>query len=220
MKLCIPFLVAGAGLLASASPMRVVIVSSNVEHPEHPTFRPVGVATIQAAPAHAPCGRLRQKASGLAAAFRLALGLDTKPHAQDATHAIGTVTESVPLPFVGTPLGFVEGTTPGGDRVRIVAHHRPRPHRVHRAHSFLMRVHFALMSLGAWEGRAVAFVLGCGIGVLLRMFWVIAVLSFRLLTGARRPEHEYALAPADADAEELVVAPPQYVLDEKVAEAL
>ncbi|KAJ7057627.1 hypothetical protein C8F01DRAFT_320037 [Mycena amicta] len=29
-----------------------------------------------------------------------------------------------------------------------------------RRPSFLMRVHFALMSLGAWEGRAVAFVLG------------------------------------------------------------
>jgi len=43
----------------------------------------------------------------------------------------------------------------------------------------LHRVHRALISLGPWEGRIVAFVLGCGIGVLLRMFWVSAVLLVR-----------------------------------------
>jgi hypothetical protein len=57
----------------------------------------------------------------------------------------------------------------------------------HRA-CFLHRVHRALISLGPWEGRIVAFVLGCGIGVLLRMFWVLAVL---LVRGVRNnPEHE------------------------------
>ncbi|GBE78802.1 hypothetical protein SCP_0116950 [Sparassis crispa] len=36
----------------------------------------------------------------------------------------------------------------------------------HRHRSFLRGVHFALMALGPWEGRAVAFVLGCEIGAL------------------------------------------------------
>ncbi|KAJ6483916.1 hypothetical protein C8R45DRAFT_757782, partial [Mycena sanguinolenta] len=78
--------------------------------------------------------------------------------------------------------------------------------------SFLMRVHFALMSLGAWEGCAVAFVLGCGIGVLLRMFWVLAVLAFRAVRGPSSSGAEYAvvLEDEDDDAEEIFVAPPMY----------
>ena len=66
------------------------------------------------------------------------------------------------------------------------------------------------MMLGPWEGRIVAFVLGaipvlsavdsvigtngtfsmvgCGIGVLLRMFWVMSVLLVRGTRG--EPEHE------------------------------
>lgn len=62
------------------------------------------------------------------------------------------------LPFVGTPVrpAFVPE---GEDRWS-----GPRPMWVHRHQhfrgSFLRRVHHALMSLGPWEGRAVAFVLG------------------------------------------------------------
>jgi len=68
-------------------------------------------------------------------------------------------------------------------------------HGVHKFHKhgppqgpFLHRVHRALLSLGPWEGRIVAFVLGCGLGVLLRMFWVLAVLLTRSIR--RDPEHE------------------------------
>jgi hypothetical protein len=225
---------ASAGLLASASPMRVVIVSSSVEtsdsgpvaQMEHPVFRlrPAaeaanGVTTKQ----HAPCGsRLRQKATSLSNAFKMALGF-TVTDKQGHKHY-------EPLPFIGTP---IEGETQGGDRLHILPMGGPMPiqaqpqhahahpghghghgHRLQHhsgRHSFLLRVHFALMSLGPWEGRAVAFVLGCGIGVLLRMFWVMAVISYRVIKGQRpasEQEHEYTVV--DLDAEEIFVAPPHY----------
>ncbi|KAF7334831.1 F-box domain-containing protein [Mycena sanguinolenta] len=83
-------------------------------------------------------------------------------------------------------------------------HHRVHPHpehfdRMHHGHwrhgspPFLTRVHFALMSLGPWEGRAVAFVLG--------------VEQYIILEGED-----------DEDAEEIFVAPPMYTYPvEKVA---
>ncbi|KAJ7057626.1 hypothetical protein C8F01DRAFT_991648 [Mycena amicta] len=91
--------------------------------------------------------------------------------------------------------------------------------------SVLMRVHFALMSLGAWEGCAVAFVLGCGIGVLLRMFWVLTVLSVRALrsTGTSSSTVDYYYAEleveAEADAEEIFIAPRMYTVPVVVDEA-
>jgi hypothetical protein len=42
------------------------------------------------------------------------------------------------------------------------------------------------MALGPWEGRAVAFVLGCGLGVLLRMIWIMGVIAYRAFRGPRR----------------------------------
>ena len=64
------------------------------------------------------------------------------------------------LPFVGTPVrpAFApEGEEMDNRGRRPVWANRPH-HRLHG--SFLRRVHHALMSLGPWEGRAVAFVLG------------------------------------------------------------
>ncbi|THU92167.1 hypothetical protein K435DRAFT_672673 [Dendrothele bispora CBS 962.96] len=87
-------------------------------------------------------------------------------------------------------------------------------HKFHRA-SFLQRLHVALMTLGPWEGRAIAFVLGCGLGVLLRMIWVLAVVSYRAIKGDREEEDEYTFVPDQYDAEEIFVAPPQYFVDEK-----
>jgi len=82
----------------------------------------------------------------------------------------------------------------------------------------MRRIHRALMSLGPWEGRAVAFVLGCGIGVLLRMFWVMTVVMYRAIKG-RNGEAEYTLVCEHyTQAETILVAPPSYVyLDEKEA---
>jgi hypothetical protein len=65
------------------------------------------------------------------------------------------------------------------------------------------------MALGPWEGRTVAFVLGCGIGVLLRMFWVLTVLAYRTVRGEREEEtidREYIMY----EPETLFVAPPEY----------
>jgi hypothetical protein len=102
-----------------------------------------------------------------------------------------------------------DGGHPDGTMV-----HRQGGYRYHKDGQyrgpFLRRVHRALMMLGPWEGRIVAFVLGaipvlyavdsiigtngtfsmvgCGIGVLLRMFWVMAVLLVRGTRG--EPEHE------------------------------
>ncbi|KAI0731607.1 hypothetical protein C8Q72DRAFT_821582 [Fomitopsis betulina] len=98
--------------------------------------------------------------------------------------------------------------------VRIVHMSGPedRPRRFHHRHGpFLRRMHFALMALGPWEGRAVAFVLGCGIGVLLRMMWVMGVVLVRAVSSRRSDDNVHeAVAVFDADAEEILVAPPQY----------
>jgi hypothetical protein len=56
---------------------------------------------------------------------------------------------------------------------------------------------------------------GCGIGVLLRMVWVMAIITYRMIRGERDEETEYAEIHFEHDAEELIVPPPQYS-DEKV----
>ncbi|KAF8802667.1 hypothetical protein BYT27DRAFT_7215182 [Phlegmacium glaucopus] len=107
------------------------------------------------------------------------------------------------------------------------AHHRKFRfgHAVAMGHGrkppFLTRIHYSLKNLGRWEGRAVAFVLGCGIGVLLRMVWVIAVVMYRTVRGRSSDEHEYSQITI---IEEIVdntpnSAPPTYTypVDEKVA---
>jgi len=48
---------------------------------------------------------------------------------------------------------------------------------------FLHHAHRALMSLGPWEGRIVAFILGRGIGVLVRMFFILMVLFVHAFRG-------------------------------------
>ncbi|EIW75463.1 hypothetical protein CONPUDRAFT_158924 [Coniophora puteana RWD-64-598 SS2] len=82
--------------------------------------------------------------------------------------------------------------------------------------SFLRHMHCDIMVLGPWEGCAVAFVLGCGIGVLLRLFWVLAVLTYRAVSGTRDNntlEENYIIF--EQDTESIFVPPPQYT-DEKV----
>ncbi|KAH9969324.1 hypothetical protein BGW80DRAFT_1335597 [Lactifluus volemus] len=88
---------------------------------------------------------------------------------------------------------------------------RHGPHGIENGHldrPFLQRVHHALMSLGPWEGRIVAFVLGCGIGVLLRMSWVLTVLVMRAFRGAPAPEEMIFVYSEE-------VAPPYQENDEK-----
>jgi len=106
-----------------------------------------------------------------------------------------------------------------------------RPHHMHHKHhgTFLSRLHHSLMNLGRWEGRAVAFVIGCGIGVLIRMFWVLAIVSYRACRGHR--DEGYAtvaiMEEYDSDDETVIsvpspkLGPPGYIypVDEKFAVA-
>jgi hypothetical protein len=132
------------------------------------------------------------------------------------------------------------GTTKGGERVQLekapaipefrvgIPPRRPHPHHHHHAHMahhghggppFMVRLESALMALGPWEGRAVAFVIGAGIGVLLRMIWVFGILIAR---GCSAEDKEYEAVPEDDDEEDVtrtpLTAPPTYVypIDEKV----
>lgn len=61
---------------------------------------------------------------------------------------------------------------------------------------------------------------GCGIGVLLRMVWVLGIVFYRVLRGNNGHEDEntyvYDVVVFDQDAESIVLPPPEYT-DEKVA---
>ena len=50
---------------------------------------------------------------------------------------------------------------------------------------------------------------GCGIGVLLRMFWVMVLVSARAIRGSRDDEAEYDVV---FDEAEMLVPPPQYTI--------
>jgi len=81
------------------------------------------------------------------------------------------------------------------------------------------------MNLGRWEGRAIAFVIGCGIGVLVRMFWVLAIVSYRALRGYRDDGYANVGFIDEDDLDDVIVisspspksAPPKYIypVDEK-----
>ncbi|KAH7928940.1 hypothetical protein BV22DRAFT_1003839 [Leucogyrophana mollusca] len=192
------------------------------------------------------CGAsLREKAIRMSNAFRHALGLPLIETGDRFTFKAEVLEKSgskgpmhggvhiLPMPFLGAPASEAPTAQPQGENVdstkevladgsvvHIYRHHRVEDHRRMKhalKGSFLMRIHRAIMALGPWEGRAVAFVLGCGIGVLLRMFWVMAVLTYRTIRGERDEEecldHEYIMF--EQDAENIFVPPPEYT-DEKV----
>jgi len=81
-----------------------------------------------------------------------------------------------------------------------------------RPATFAGRLHKALMTLGPWEGRAMAFVIGCGIGSLIRMFWVLVILALRP-SSACPAEGRIELVDAEVIFDEAQVPttqPPQY----------
>ncbi|KAF8634284.1 hypothetical protein AX17_004239 [Amanita inopinata Kibby_2008] len=190
--------------------------------------------------------KMRDKAIGISNVFRQAFGLPlietTSRNRHDNNHASEGVYRI--LPFVGTEPSFIEvkgqseqggieGVTRGGDPIRILPfdgqppiddasvrhhkHHKYHGLKLYKHSSFLKRLNAALMSLGPWEGRAIAFVLGCGIGVLLRMLWVLCVVTFRALKG-NKEEVEYTVIDEyiGDDAETIIVPPPTYTyVDEK-----
>ena len=123
-----------------------------------------------------PCGRnrLRQKAVEISNLLREALGLPLiksgNPHADGEVRI---------LPFIGSPNIFapVHGKDADG-AIKFISldsphdgnHHGYHAHGRHHHHhkgnhhfgkgSFINRIHYSIMNLGRWEGRAVAFVLG------------------------------------------------------------
>lgn len=227
----LPVLIAGASIaqLASASPIRIIVteVSSNlrfghavangnndnvahVVRPSVVTITQVGDAGRSKKPHRHSCGgALRNKAIILSNAVRKALGF--------------------PLIEEYRPIDIGKERPDGLVRILPIHlpmkveldennHHHGHHHMKHHKGSFMRRMHHALMALGPWEGRAVAFVLGCGIGVLLRMVWVMCIIAYRLVKGGRDEGADYAVLIFEQDPEDLVVAPPQYT-DEKVEAA-
>lgn len=97
----------------------------------------------------------------------------------------------------------------------MMMHHQSHPHHPHfRPHSFVGRLMKSLMVLGPWEGRLVAFVFGCGIGALLRMFFVFTVLAHRAIT---RRNREREMGEVEVIFEAVPPSPPTYSFpDEKV----
>ncbi|KNZ82059.1 hypothetical protein J132_08405 [Termitomyces sp. J132] len=197
---------AGAALTqVSASPIRVMVVSSEVHstnvrfgHALAPNNIPKISMVVPSPPEHnvkmkGGCrgSRFRQKAIDFSNAIRKSFGLSVIEN-----NPVPAVEEDRVriLPFIGTPNSFVEmKKDKDGDLYIAQSHHGHHVgFRQRLAHtSFIHRLHIALMALGPWEGRAVAFVLGCGIGVLLRMIWVLAIVTYRLLRGPRLEENEY-----------------------------
>ncbi|KAG7098101.1 hypothetical protein E1B28_000075 [Marasmius oreades] len=178
--------------------------------------RVISISTTTTNTGGIPCAgarsRFRQKSLELSNAFRQALGMP-----------LIEVNKAFELKPIPQSHPYIERQPDRGGWRVVGGHPHPHHHSGHvRVHGhrgpFMMRLHYALMSLGAWEGRAVAFVLGCGIGVLIRMIWVLAVVAYRAVKGNSEEEDTdgyLRLTEETADAEEIFVAPPQYVVDEK-----
>jgi len=218
--------------------------SDNIVRLVRPTVVMTTTTEIKGKGRHFCGASLREKALRMSNAFRHALGLpviekgDHDAFKGEVPNIPAPITGEVrilPMPFIGAPI--TPSANPSDEKhsddikdgimpVDGEPHHRHRHHHHHhhphdmghkKAGTFLRRVHRAIMALGRWEGRAVAFVLGCGIGVLIRMFWVMSVLAYRTIRGDRTEEdtldHGYIMF--EHDAENMFVPPPEYT-DEKV----
>lgn len=160
--------------------------SDNVVRLVRPTFV-ITTTTEAKGKGHHFCGAsLKSKALRISNAFRHALGLppiETGGHdafkVDISNNAVPVVDEVriLPVPFIGAPSTPGTPTNPsqenhsGADGTVSILSYNGGPHRPHHRHhhhdmkhmqaeTFLKRVHRAIMALGPWEGRAVAFVLG------------------------------------------------------------
>jgi len=237
--------VAGAGIAqVTASPIRIITITQGQTEGAHALDGvrfghsiplPPAVATmtwkteedegskwapVKAPHMRRPCGgrmsRFRQKGIEISNAFRKALGLPIIENHPHPHHGVITTSNGTWGKYMILPAD-TRHPPPTPPHHRYHHHHGMRVHRVHGA-SFATRLHYSLMNLGRWEGRAVAFVLGCGIGVHLRMFWVLAIVTYRAIKGQREDEHEYSHITIIEEYEEIPVqTPPPYPVDEKVA---
>ncbi|KLO16939.1 hypothetical protein SCHPADRAFT_901102 [Schizopora paradoxa] len=213
-----------AALQATASPIRVVMISSSMPPPtkvEINHFR-FGLAAADASSplpeipssnvvitqGSIPVHDRKHKAgcsSSLKAAnwLRQKLGLPTiEPHyrlTHSHHHDAGVHNASTAKYTVFNPTG------PTSERLH---------HKWHRPHSFTARLQKSLMMLGPWEGRAVAFVIGCGIGTLLRMLYVLIVVGYRSVRPGNSDDEEVDIVFEEV---EVLSAPPAYHADQKIA---
>jgi len=142
------------------------------------------------------------------------------PHDEKDKHEEDGLVGILPFPHDNWVGGMAHGHP--GDELE----HKEHRHFYKHHGSFLSRLHHSLMNLGHWEGRAVAFVIGCGIGVLIRMFWVLAIVSYRTCRGHRDDGSVpfAVMEEYESDDETIIfvpsakVEPPKYVypVDEKV----
>jgi hypothetical protein len=233
MKLTsISFLIAGAGL-AAANPLHVMMASKDAS-----PIR-MGHAVANAGPGTNDfsdgkpkpkmrhiCKNMQKAVQGTASRLLALIGIGEHSVAVTAPVPEGSVTRiqittSGPVPHkVGfrpavQPYPPVRGSPmPPGEGTPIWPHPMYISQQDRLDGPFLHRAHRALMSLGPWEGRIVAFVLGCGIGVLVRMFVVLTVLFVRAFRGNTVPESEEETTILVYAQE---VAPPYEVVDEKKA---
>jgi hypothetical protein len=228
MKLCfLTTVLAGVSIVnyVVASPMHVVVISGPKPVGPHIFFEPLPAITssvadqtyppppelmipevVEAAPGRLgrrppPCiaAMLKEKATAMSNSLKQALGFPLPPPGNEVQTLPFMVLDGKVPPPPGHPHRH------GGHQHHHKHHHH---HHHHRGKSFMMRVHRALMALGPWEGRAMAFVLGCGIGVLLRMIWVMTVVTYRMIKGPREEPRYIEIV---CDAEEIVIPPPFYV---------
>lgn len=232
MKLTsISFLIAGAGL-AAANPLHVMMTSKDAS-----PIR-MGHAVANAGPGANDfsdgkpkpkmrhlCKNMQKAVQGTASRLLALIGIGEHSVAVTAPVPEGSVTRiqitTGPMPHkVGfrpavQPYPPVRGSPmPPGEGTPIWPHPMYISQQDRLEGPFLHRAHRALMSLGPWEGRMVAFVLGCGIGVLVRMFVVLTVLFVRAFRGNTVPESEEETTILVYAQE---VAPPYEVVDEKKA---
>lgn len=149
-------------LLVLPKDNRVVAIRLGHAIPNQP--KGVGMGRKMRGPCRA--NRFNQKAVEVSNLFRQALGLPLiKPGSPDDDKV-------KIMPFIGTPPTFVSignkdiegGNTDEHSRPHHAHAHGHHGHHRHLHHfgkgSFINRIHYSLMNLGRWEGRAVAFVLG------------------------------------------------------------
>ncbi|CAE6415439.1 hypothetical protein ACGC1H_007148 [Rhizoctonia solani] len=102
---------------------------------------------------------------------------------------------------MGNRLRVMFGLTPidphfhGAKKIQVVeTTSQPTRYRHYHVHDhmheqpFMYRLSHALMTLGPWEGRALSFVLGCGLGAILRMLFVFGVLIVRSMRCQRQQQ--------------------------------
>jgi len=183
-------------------------------------------------------GRFRQKAIDISNSFRAAFGFPPiEPHFEhnnvNSAKVISVGERPTFVRVTEAPKGW-SGWTKGGDRIVISSvsdgtrppasphrgHHRHGAHRHNHHHGepFVVRLQDAVLSLGPWEGRALAFVLGCGLGALLRMCWVLAIVLYRSFHGYDERD-DYADVEVFDDERTPLSAPPAYIypVDEKAS---